>query len=179
MTDTRIEYQKLYLKPGELCVSQAPVLVTTILGSCVSVTMHHPMSGVAAICHAVQPACTKPPGECPNRCPKRYHYVACVIPEMIHHMEALGAKTEELTVKLFGGGAVLTTSTQQSIGRQNINAARSALDALGLTPKVHQVGGHRGRKLIFNTHTGEVMLKKIRYSEATTTLQPLKREVGR
>jgi chemotaxis protein CheD len=166
LTDAVIEFEKLYLKPGELCVSKVPVLVTTILGSCVAVTMCHRKLGVAAICHATQPDCPKRFKGCPEHCERKYHYASCVIPEMVQHMKALGAKPEDLEVKLFGGAAVLITPTAQSIGKQNIEAARSSLEQFGLRPKIHQVGGHHGRKLVFNTHTGEIMLKRIRYAES-------------
>lgn len=171
MTGKSIEFEKVYLKPGEMCFCQVPVLVTTILGSCVAVTMWSPRLGLAAICHAVQPVCPKIAKGCPEHCMKKYHYVSCVIPEMIHLMTSRGAMADELEVKLFGGAAVLATPASQSVGRQNIEMARSVLRDNGLRLKVHQVGGQHGRKLIFNTHTGEVLLKRIRYAESLRALQ--------
>lgn len=169
MTDESIEYEKYYLKPGELCFCRVPTLVTTILGSCVAVTMFHTRLGIAAVCHAVQPVCPRLGMECPEHCMKKYHYVSCVIPEMLHLMTAWGAGSDALEVKLFGGAAVLTTSADSSIGKQNIETARSVLKDMGLQLKARQTGGQHGRKLIFNTHTGEVLLKRVRYAEALRT----------
>ena len=170
MTGPNIDYERVYLKPAELCICRVPTLVTTILGSCVAVTMRHPKLGVAAICHALQATCPRLTTECPQHCEKKYQYVSCVIPEMVSLLEAAGANREMLEVKLFGGAAVLRTSADQpigqAIGRLNIEAARSILARYEFDLKVHQVGGTQGRKIIFNTHTGEVMMKRIRYAES-------------
>lgn len=45
----------IYLKPGEVVVARKPVLVSTVLGSCVAVTMFSPDCGFGAICHAMLP----------------------------------------------------------------------------------------------------------------------------
>ena len=171
MTGPKNEYEKIYLKPAELCISRVPTLVTTILGSCVSVTMRSPKLGVAAICHALQPACPKLSMICPEHCLKKYQYVSCVIPEMIRRMEAFGASREALDVKIFGGAAVLATPFDRSIGWQNITATVSILEHLGIGLKAHQVGGRFGRKIIFDTHTGEVKIKTVRYSAALRSIE--------
>jgi chemotaxis protein CheD len=174
MTGPDADFERVYLKPAELCICRVPTLVTTILGSCVAVTMHHPKLGLAAICHALQATCSKLSAECPRHCEKKYQYVACVIPEMVHLLEAAGANREMLEVKLFGGAAVLRTVADQpigqSIGRLNIEAAKSILARYGFDLKVHQVGGMYGRKIIFNTHTGEVKIKRIQYAESVRAI---------
>ena len=178
MSGPAIDYEKVYLKPAELCISRVPTLVTTILGSCVAVTMRHPKLGVSAICHALQPDCSRRSTECARHCDKKYQYVSCVIPEMLSRLETVGANREMLEVKLFGGAAVLTTSTNQSIGRQNIDVALATLKHLGFDLKAHQVGGTRGRKIIFNTHTGEVSLKYIQYTEVLRSIGTVQQKNG-
>lgn len=154
----------VYLKPGELCISGRPVVVTTVLGSCVSVTLFHRASGLAAICHALQPRCPRD-NPCQNTCRDRYRYAACVIDEMGKRMAQTGIRLKELEVKLFGGASVLGRCdglvTANSIGQQNVAAAMEALIRAGMTLKVADVGGCFGRKLIFHTASGEVLLKRI------------------
>ena len=155
----------VYLKPGELCISERPVVVTTVLGSCVSVTLFHRARGLAAICHALQPRCQLN-RSCQTPCEARYRYTSCVIDEMGKHMVKRGARLKELEVKLFGGAAVIGRSngspaTANSIGQQNVAAAMEALIKAGMTLNVADVGGGFGRKLIFNTGNGEVLLKRI------------------
>jgi chemotaxis protein CheD len=165
MTETAVNFVKIYLKPAELCVSKAPAMVTTVLGSCIAVTMWDPETGVAAICHAPQPDCPKSSMECPRHCIKKYHYVSCVIPEMLIHMEAAGVKRGNIEVKIFGGASVLATFPRGSIGRKNIDTALSLFKHYGFEPKAKLVGGRRGCKIVLNTHTGEVMFRYIQRSE--------------
>jgi chemotaxis protein CheD len=48
-----------------------------------------------------------------------------------------------------------------SVGKQNIAAAQKIIEAEGITVTSMDVGGQQGRKLFFNTRTGDVMLKKL------------------
>ncbi|MGA2108628.1 MAG: hypothetical protein ABSH25_13400 [Syntrophorhabdales bacterium] len=47
---------KVFLKPGEIYVGEEPAEISTILGSCVSVTMFSKRVRVGAICHALLPS---------------------------------------------------------------------------------------------------------------------------
>ena len=93
MNHEDLPLEKIYLKPGELMVAEEPVMVTTVLGSCVSVTMFHPETGAAAICHAMLPhggTATALSMSMPQ----------CIIWSDISGMEI---PRKEIQVKLFGG----------------------------------------------------------------------------
>jgi chemotaxis protein CheD len=159
------EKPRIYLKPGELCLSKRPVVVTTVLGSCVSATFFHQLSGIAVICHALQPRCAQ--GEsCLESCAVRYRYAVCAIQAMTRQMAARGIRPREIEVKLFGGAALIGTTRPEaaaiSMGRQNISAAIETINDCGLFLKVMDVGGSFGRKIIFDTATGEVLMKRLR-----------------
>src|SRR5512141_2905785 len=49
----------IYLKPGEVVVARDPMLISTVLGSCVAVTMFSPSRGIGAICQSPYPIETK------------------------------------------------------------------------------------------------------------------------
>ncbi len=44
------------LRPGQIHFAKEPAVVSTVLGSCVSVTMHCARLEIGAICHALFPA---------------------------------------------------------------------------------------------------------------------------
>ncbi len=159
------QVEKIYLKPGEVCFSQRPVRVTTILGSCVAVTMFHRPSGVAAICHALQPVCPLQPAGCRDRCPKKYQYVSCVVPIMAARMMETGYRAREIEAKVFGGAALFRSNpalpSQLTIGRQNVETAMALMCHSGFMVKASHVGGDEGRKIIFDTRTGDVLLKGV------------------
>lgn len=150
-----------HLRAGELVLSHEPVVVSTILGSCISVTMFHPRIKLGAICHGLLPN-----GGCEEMTAEALRYVDCSIHHMIRRLETLGAQPGQLQIKLFGGADVLVHPSagdgRTSIGAQNVRAASLALEEEGLHVLAHDVGGERGRRLFFLPHTGEVYVKRLR-----------------
>jgi chemotaxis protein CheD len=146
-----------FLKPGEVIISSNPVLVSTVLGSCVAVTMYSPEKRVGAICHAMLPNNLK------HRDNLLYveSAVRCIHCKMIEY-----GGEGDLVIKLFGGAQVLagchSTGTRRSVGEQNIAQARKILGQLGLAIATEDVGGNSGRKLLFSIKTGDVYLRKLK-----------------
>lgn len=154
---------QIHLKPGELIITQSPGLIVTVLGSCVSVTMFHRRTRLAAICHAMLPDPKRGAGDA--REPACYRYVSDVLPEMCARFAQAGLGPEEIEVKLFGGGNVINmaeeTQSERWIGSVNIRRAREILREAGLCILASNVGGTEGRKIVFNTTSGEVMHKHL------------------
>lgn len=153
----QLDIRHVYLQPGELFIDDQPALVQTILGSCVSVTMYCPRGGFGGICHALLPS-----GDAnePGR------HVDGAIITLLNQMTQLGSRHEWLEIKLFGGGNVLGESISQrlGVGEQNVARAKALLQELNLSLKAVDTGGMRGRKLFFNSGTGDVFIRKVRNS---------------
>lgn len=167
----RSDLQTLFLKPAELYVVREPALIRTVLGSCVTVTMLNRRLGVAAACHPVLPVCREA-GQCrPGSCRNKHKYVECVIPEMIKRFQEIGVRLPELEVKLFGGANMFNRKGLQQeilhVGSMNVSMARQKLAELELELKSYDVGGVQGRKLFFNTVTGDVWVKKFQTAAAS------------
>ncbi len=149
--------RKVYLKPGEFYFSILPSVVSTILGSCVSVTMFSPELHMGAICHAVLPE-EKSSGEA-------FRYVDSSILTMLKGFERYGVSRTRIEVKLFGGSDVLSTGGSgkrgPTVGKQNIEAALQVLEREHLKLTASDFGGMRPRKILFKTHTGEILLKRL------------------
>ena len=150
----------IFLKPGEVVVARKPVLVSTVLGSCIAVTMFEPTCGVGAICHAMLP---KNPGK-----GDILLYVDTALQEMHRKIMKYGSGNN-LVVKMFGGAKVLSSTNSLSqiltVGEQNVCCAFKVLESLRLEVVAKDVGGIRGRKLYFSTVNGDVYLKRMRASE--------------
>ncbi|MBT1072759.1 chemotaxis protein CheD [Pelotalea chapellei] len=146
-----------YLKPGEVIVARKPLLVSTVLGSCIAVTMYSRLHRVGAICHAMLPD-----GGVGN---EDLRYVDTAIHHIYRKVVEYGAGSE-LEVKLFGGARVLTvgdySSTKLTVGEQNIAHAQKVLGLLGLKITASDTGGLRGRKLFFCTRDGGVYIRMMR-----------------
>lgn len=147
----------LYLKPGEVVVSLQPLLVSTVLGSCVAVTMFSPKRRFGAICHAMLPVNEGRESD--------LRYVDTAIRYLYDRAVEHGAGGD-LVVKLFGGAQLLDMDKQSpvkaSVGEQNIVRAEAVLAALGLTVSARDTGGPAGRKLFFCTRDGHVFMRRLR-----------------
>jgi chemotaxis protein CheD len=154
-----------FLKPGEMVLSAQPMLITTLLGSCVAVTMFSPRLKLGAICHALLPRCNREESCCNHESGK---YVECAIERMLEELHARGVPNSEIDAKLFGGSDMFDTveGRRLSVGRQNLEMAQATLEHAGIRVLTQDLGGPRGRKIIFHTHTGEVLLKRMRKTES-------------
>ncbi len=147
--------RKVNLRPGELCIVREPALISTVLGSCVSVTIHSNLSGVSGMCHAVMPTRGV-------RCEEAaFHYVDSAVDYMMKVFDGLCNKNDEVVIKLFGGSDMLGRDEKhhRNIGARNVEMAKDVLRTGGLFPQRSDTGGMLGRKIIFNTMTNEVFLK--------------------
>lgn len=153
----------IYLKPGEVHVSRTPVLVSTVLGSCVAVTMYSALKNFSAICHAMLPENSGRDHD--------LRYVDTALQYIYEKIVRYEIGTD-LVVKLFGGAQVLDVvssgSSKMTIGDQNVSKAEEMLAALGFTVSARDTGGMQGRKLFFCTRSGDVFVRRMRMREHTS-----------
>lgn len=155
---------KVFLQTGDCYFAVQPTIVTTILGSCLAVTMNAPKQGLGTICHAFLPdSSERDPrkGKDPQIC----RYVDTALQNMLETMDKMGVPRRDLVIKMFGGAAGIAVAgmakTSYNIGRRNVEMAKKLLRFARLEVQVESVGGNYGRKLMFHTQTGEVWLKKL------------------
>jgi chemotaxis protein CheD len=155
----------LFLKQGEYYISdKGPMLIRTILGSSVAVTMHCPVLKIGGITHSLLPF-PLPGASIPEDHIGRF--VNLSVRHVLERMLSLGAGKDTMEIKVFGGGQLLTRLTgsssgiEISIGRRNVETALKVIGELGLHVVTTDVGGNWGRKLIFYAHRGDVLIKKI------------------
>lgn len=156
-----------YLHPGEVFFSKKPFLVSTILGSCLSITMFDNGTKFGGISHCKLPNCSEANYNCDD-CGEPYKFVGCTIKHMIKKFEENKVKRYDLEVKIFGGADVLSIesgSYNKSIGRQNIVAAQMAILDNKLNLVAMDVGGCEGRQINFTTNNGEIFLHRIKRNE--------------
>jgi len=155
--------REVYVQPGESHVSHEPVIFRTVLGSCVGVTFLIPRLGVGAICHPMLPRYPDNPPAGMSR-EKSRRYVDFTLRDLARQFDALGARREEVCVKLFGGGDVLevvSDSSRPTIGKMNCDAALRVLAEEGFFVTASSLGGTCGLNIQFHTGTGEVLLRRL------------------
>jgi chemotaxis protein CheD len=144
----------VYLHPGQLFVAAGPAAVTTILGSCVAVCVWDVTLGIGGINHYLLPTGLRTASTGP-----RYGNVA--IEQLLEKLERAGTRVPNLRAKIFGGACVLDAmrGKENHLGGKNVEIARNALAEAGIPVVASDVGGGRGRKLIFYPHDGSALVK--------------------
>ena len=152
----RTSSPQVYLHPGQIFATTAPTLVTTILGSCVTVCLRDPVTGVTGINHFLLP-------RNPMRGTDDARYGDTAMESLAAAMWKEGALGHRTVAKIFGGACVLRgyAPAGRSIGEQNVEIARRFLESHHIEVVAAQTGGVRGRKLVFDTADGAAWLKEI------------------
>ena len=148
-----------YLHPGNLFANRSPHIVTTILGSCVAVCLFDPINKMGGINHYMLPLWNGEGLPVP-----RFGNVA--IKKLIEKMEQLGSNKKHLKAKVFGGSAIHeTASGLLNVGERNIVIARDMLAEERIPIISSDLGGSRGRRLLFDTGSGMVKMRYIKKSQ--------------
>jgi chemotaxis protein CheD len=160
MTDCVPILPDLNLQPGELYLARGPAILRTILGSCVGVTFWSRKLGAGALCHGVLPRCP-PQLSLAESC----RYVDFSIRYLARQFDELGARRNDLEVKVFGGADVLpidrAAGGKPTVGAQNCATAMEVLVDEGFSVSASDLGGRRGRRIHFHTGTGKVLLHRL------------------
>jgi len=146
--------QSHYLFPGSSFASKESVHVTTVLGSCISVCLWDRVLEAGGINHYLLPMWNGEGLPTP-----RYGNVA--IENLIEKMFQMGSVRRNLVAKVFGGASMWQSNSGLiAVGERNISLAHSLLKEHQIPIVSTDVGGDRGRKIIFSTKTGNVMLRR-------------------
>ena len=145
-----------FLKPGEVIVTTGPILVSTVLGSCVAITMYSSKKKIGAICHAMLANVRGQAGNLLS--------VDSAVRYMYRKMKECGC-CGDLEIKIFGGAQLLGANYgvgRKTVGEQNVMEAKHTISELGLQVSNADTGGSSGRKLFFSIMTGDVYLRKLK-----------------
>lgn len=148
--------KKIYLHPGQFYAAGEGCVVTTILGSCVAVCLCDRHARIGGINHFLLPISS-------NNEPHSHRFGDVAVIELIAKVTALGADPKRLQAKLFGGANVIEAfrDRENHLGTQNVRIARALLESAGVPVINEDVGGQRGRKLIFQTDDGAAWIKEL------------------
>lgn len=146
---------KYFLKPGHILITGDHTTIMTVLGSAVAVTLFDPVRKLGGMNHFVRPRL----GE---NIPPTALYAGPATHKLIRMFKELEAPPRNLEAQIFGGAAPLEKDAEKALlGGQNIEAAEKILQENGVKIVGRETGGHHGRKIMFNTWTGEVIIAKV------------------
>lgn len=155
--DDRFPHEIAAILPGEYFVSEEPMVVYTVLGSCVAACIRDPVAGVGGMNHFMLPA---PRGESASDSWEGSARYGCFAMEvLLNEIVKRGGRKERLEVKVFGGGKIY--EGQVDIGGLNAVWILEYLKREGFRPVTRDLGEVYPRKVYYFTQSGRVLLKKI------------------
>lgn len=145
--------QNYFLKPGFIYVSTEPTMIFTVVGSCIAVCVFDRKQKIGGMNHFQFPIVRSP-----KQATARYGNVA--VPTLINLMISEGSKNEHLEAQILGG-AYNPEIADKNVGRENIKIAKKILAKKGVRLASEDVGGEKGRKIIFNNNSNELAVVKV------------------
>lgn len=156
--------KRITLDPGEYHATKEPLILSTLLGSCVSACLYEPQSGIIGMNHFLlsnrryakdMPLCITEAG--------RYGVHSMEL--LINTMIKLGAKRSNLHAKAFGGASILVRTNENSnflcVGEVNVRFIKEFLLNEGIKLVSSDLGGSLGRVIHFFPNDYSVYMKKI------------------
>ena len=158
MNDSRFPTEVACILPGEFFVSREPMVVYTVLGSCISACIRDPIAGVGGMNHFMLPA------------PKEHQsggawggestrYGSFAMEQLINEILKRGGMKHRLEVKLFGAGRIYDGGID--VGARNTEWVLQYLKTEGYTLAKSDLGDVFPRKVYYFTDSGRVLMKKL------------------
>ncbi|MDR1608776.1 MAG: chemotaxis protein CheD [Deltaproteobacteria bacterium] len=149
-TNTAVDVYRHHLIPGQLFACGEQAMVSAVLGTCVAVCLHDRRLKIGGMNHYLYPK-SGFFGSSSNE------YGDVAIPALIDKLLRLGSRVQDLEAQIFGGG---DNGLRHNTGEKNVKMARKLLKKNGVAVVSEDVGGFKGRRLIFHTGTNETLVMK-------------------
>lgn len=157
MRDRRFPHDVAVIMPGDYFVSHDPVIIYTLLGSCISVCIRDKEMGIGGMNHFMLP---KPNGSSTgDPWGRSARYGSFAMELLINEIMKQGGEKRRFEIKVFGGAKIYDVSND--IGAGNATWAIEYLKQEGLKPVKIDIGDIYPRKIYYHTESGRVLLKRI------------------
>jgi chemotaxis protein CheD len=174
--DRDFELAAVKLLPGEYYVTSENMVLTTVLGSCVSACMRDSTSGIGGMNHFMLP---DEAGAASREESATMRYGAYAMEVLLSELLKAGAKRERLEAKVFGGGAVLANMTQLNIGERNADFVLRYLQIEKVRIAAQDLRGNLPRRINFFPLTGRVAVRKLRRRDDALLVQLEEQELAK
>jgi len=156
--NTNIDYYNCFIQAGQLAFSREPSWIYAVCGNGVLVILRDRFQKVGGMAHCVFPKLRF------KERPTNYH-TDIAVNSLIRSLRAFNSTHRNLEAQLFGGGHLYGHEKRRA--EQVIKRVRRILKKRRINIISEDVGGILGRKVVFNTHSGEVMVYKTRQVRRT------------
>jgi chemotaxis protein CheD len=144
---------RISLYIGEVAASKLPLMMDTLLGSCVAVCMYDPILRAGGMNHILMPKCQV--GDTSSRC--GVHAMELLINELMK----LGGEKKRFIAKAFGGANVFPGMKMSPVGEGNALFVRQFLATEKIPLVAERMGGNHAVRLYFHTDTGKAYVHTV------------------
>ncbi len=142
---------------GEYVVVEGLIKISTIgLGSCIGTVIYDEKQKISGMSHIMLPTRMNPQD-------KIGKYADTALPAMINDMLQKGAERPRMKAKIAGGASLFDFKDDHlKIGERNAEAVEQVLSTQNIRLIGKDVGGNRGRTIIFDPVTNELFIKMVK-----------------
>lgn len=152
--------------PGQYYVTRNEESIVTVLGSCISACIRDTKKRIGGMNHFMLPSTESEFKNSKMDDGARYGNYAMEL--LINEILKNGGKREDLQVKIFGGGKIISNMTD--VGKRNIEFALSYINTENLSLVAEDTGDIFPRKVYYFPMTGKVKVKRLRSLHNNTIL---------
>jgi chemotaxis protein CheD len=156
--DREFGVEAVKLLPGEYYVTAKDMVLTTVLGSCVSACLRDTTAGIGGMNHFMLPDDSDPVSRDPAAAMR---YGAYAMEMLLNELIKAGARRERLEAKVFGGGAVLANMTMLNIGERNADFVLRYLQLEQVRIAAQDLRGDLPRRINYFPASGRVTVRKL------------------
>lgn len=160
--DRTFDCETAKILPGEYYFTTKPMMIVTVLGSCVAACIRDRVSGIGGMNHFMLPDGGGGGGDAGSLASASMRYGAYAMEVLINQILKAGARRDNLEAKVFGGGNVLRGFTSINVGERNARFVREFLHAENIRIVAEDLNDVHPRKVYFFPATGRVLVKKLR-----------------
>jgi chemotaxis protein CheD len=156
--DREFGVEAVKLLPGEYYVTAKDMVLTTVLGSCVSACLRDTTAGIGGMNHFMLPNDADSASRDPAAAMR---YGAYAMEVLLNELIKAGARRERLEAKVFGGGAVLANMTMLNIGERNADFVLRYLQLEQVRIAAQDLRGDLPRRINYFPGSGRVTVRKL------------------
>ncbi|HEY0295889.1 MAG TPA: chemoreceptor glutamine deamidase CheD [Bordetella sp.] len=155
--DSAFDCPAVKILPNEYYVTTGEeLMLSTVLGSCVSACIHDPVTKVGGMNHFMLPE-----GDSTSPASATMRYGSFAMEVLINELIKAGAERSRLEAKVFGGGAVLAAMQQMNIGERNGAFVLNYLKTEGIPVRAQDLGDVHARRINYFPRSGKVMVRRM------------------
>lgn len=155
-----MEIKEFKVGIAELSVTSSPhKLITIGLGSCIGIALYDRFTCIGGLAHIMLPDSTAF-----TNINNTIKFADLAIPILLKKMEEQGASIRNIKAKIAGGASMFNfqdKSMIMDIGNRNGIAVKNTLEKNSILIIAEDIGGNKGRTMIFDTCNGIVQIKTV------------------